>query len=193
MLGAHSRLPVRGGGRASGWRLLGPVSWLLILTPHQSEQMRQGPGGVTARGWLVSPGSSRWDLHGSCVNHDRQQTQDHQNSRILEILWRYLSTLRLFPQSAADSRLSDWENGRRAVSCADTERLKVAHFPEASFESDKSTYKDNLCLMVLLWFLNKPIYAHVLQWERGNTKREKTIIWFDVNIPNDLGGAAGLC
>lgn len=85
----------------------GPSQPGVSLRPHQSEQTRQGPDAVTGTGWLVSLGSSCWDLHPSCVNHDSKHTQDYQHSGILETstqIWLNFLTI-----SQSSTWLSEWE------------------------------------------------------------------------------------
>lgn len=85
----------------------GPSQPGVSLRPHQSEQTRQGPDAVTGTGWLVSLGSSCWDLHPSCVNHDSKHTQDYQHSGILETstqIWFNFLTI-----SQSSRWLSEWE------------------------------------------------------------------------------------
>lgn len=92
----------------SGWLdAPGPSQPGVSLRPHQSEQTRQGPDAVTGTGWLVSLGSSFWDLHPSCVNHDSKHTQDYQHSGILETstqIWFNFLTI-----SQSSRWLSEWE------------------------------------------------------------------------------------
>lgn len=105
----------------------GPSQPGVSLRPHQSEQTRQGPDAVTGTGWLVSLGSSCWDLHPSCVNHDSKHTQDYQHSRNT---WDFHSYMVQFSYYFTEQHMTKWvRNGYWAIN-----RQKVAHFPEASFE-----------------------------------------------------------